>query len=166
MLPTIRPARAEDVAAIDTLLRESFPAPAEANLVRDLCVDGDMVLMLVAIDEGTDGLIGAIAFSRMAVEIGGKPINAVALAPIAIARDWRQQGVGEALVAAGLERLEKEGVVLCFALGDPAFYGRFGFAADPGITVPGIPQEYVLALPFARPARGEVRYHAAFGLEG
>ena len=127
---TIRPARGDDVAALDALLVASFPAPAEAALVRDLCVEGDMVLMLVAIDDESDSLIGAIAFSRMAVEIAGKPINAVALAPIAVAREWRHQGVGEALVAAGLERLEKERVVLCFALGDPAFYGRFGFEAD------------------------------------
>ncbi|WP_420006980.1 hypothetical protein, partial [Vibrio cholerae] len=60
---TIRPARGEDVAALDALLVASFPAPAEAALVRDLCVEGDMVLMLVAVDEETDSLIGAIAFS-------------------------------------------------------------------------------------------------------
>jgi putative acetyltransferase len=145
---TIRPAQGQDVAALDALLVASFPAPAEAALVRDLCVEGDMVLMLVAIDEASDTLIGAIAFSRMGVEIGGKPINSVALAPIAVARDWRQQGVGEALVAAGLERLEKEGVVLCFALGDPAFYGRFGFATDvaSGFDSP-YAGDYLLAAP-------------------
>ena len=145
---TIRPARGEDVAALDALLVASFPAPAEAALVRDLCVEGDMVLMLVAVDEETDSLIGAIAFSRMSVEFGGKPINAVALAPIAVAREWRQQGVGEALVAAGIERLEQEGVVLCFALGDPGFYGRFGFAADvaSGFDSP-YAGDYFLAVP-------------------
>ncbi len=48
---TIRPAQGQDVAALDALLVASFPAPAEAALVRDLCVEGDMVLMLIAIDE-------------------------------------------------------------------------------------------------------------------
>ena len=124
----IRPARGEDVAAIDALLVATFPAPSEAMLVRDLCVAGDMVLMMVA--EAADGaLAGAIAFSRMAVEVAGQAVPSVALAPLAVARDWRRQGVAEALVHAGIERLEDEGIVLCFVLGEPDYYARFGFAA-------------------------------------
>ena len=48
---TIRPASGGDVAAIDALLRTAFPAPDEAMLVQRLCIDGDMVLTLVADDE-------------------------------------------------------------------------------------------------------------------
>ncbi len=125
---TIRPAAGADVAAIDALLRAAFPAPAEALLVRDLCVDGDMVLTLVA-DDG-DALVGVVAFSRMTVESSGNAIPAVALAPLAVAADARGGGVAEALVRAGLQALEDAGVVLCFVLGAPAFYERFGFAAD------------------------------------
>ncbi len=51
MTIAIRPAGAADVAAVDALLRDSFPAADEADLVRRLCVDGDMVLMLVAAEE-------------------------------------------------------------------------------------------------------------------
>lgn len=149
MLPTIRPARAEDVAAIDTLLRESFPAPAEANLVRDLCVDGDMVLMLVAEHDGA--LLGTIAFSRMTVSVGAKSVPSVALAPIAVSPAYRQQGVAEALVQAGLDHLEASGIVLCFVLGDPAFYARFGFDA-------------AYAKNFASPYAGD--YLMAYPLQG
>jgi putative acetyltransferase len=127
MLPVIRPAAASDVAAIDALLRATFPAADEADLVRDLCVDGDMVLTLVAVED--DALLGMVAFSRMAVTVAGKAVPSVALAPVAVARAYRQQGVAEALVQAGLDHLERAGLVLCFALGDPAFYGRFGFEA-------------------------------------
>jgi putative acetyltransferase len=126
----IHPAGAADVAAIDTLLRTVFAAPDEASLVHDLCVAGDMVLVLAATDEAADRLAGMVAFSRMAVSVGGKAVPAVALAPIAVAADYRGQGVADALIKAGLDQLEQAGVVLCFALGDPAFYGRFGFAAD------------------------------------
>ncbi|TZG25119.1 GNAT family N-acetyltransferase [Sphingomonas montanisoli] len=125
----IRPARGEDVAAIDGLFLRTFPAPEEARLVRDLCIDGDMVLMLVATEEyGT--VVGSVAFSRMAVEVNAKSVPSVALAPVAVERDYRRQGIAEALIQAGLERLEQEGVVLCFVLGEPDYYGRFGFAAD------------------------------------
>jgi putative acetyltransferase len=126
----IRPARGDDVAAIDTLLRHAFPRADEADLVRNLCIAGDMVLFMIAEDEASATLAGVIAFSRMDVDVGGKSVPAVALAPLAVTRDHRRQGVAEALIHAGIDRLESEGVVLCFVLGDPAFYGRFGFDAD------------------------------------
>ncbi len=144
----IRPATGHDVAAIDALLRTSFARPGEANLVRDLCIAGDMVLMFTARDEDTGALAGAIAFSRMDVSVAGKPISAVALAPIAVAPAYRDQGVAEALIQAGIDRLEQEGVVLCFALGEPAFYSRFGFDADfaRNFTSP-YAGDYLMALP-------------------
>lgn len=147
----VRPATGQDVAAIDTLLRTSFARPEEANLVRDLCIAGDMVLMFVARDEDTGALVGAIAFSRMDVSVAGKPIPAVALAPVAVAPDHRDQGVAEALIQAGIDRLEQEGVVLCFVLGDPAFYARFGFEQD-------------FARNFASPYAGD--YFMALPLQG
>lgn len=159
MAITIRPARGGDVAAIDGLLRSGFPHADEADLVRDLCIAGDMVLTLVAHDGGDahgDGgaagaLAGMIAFSRMAVGIAGRAIPAVALAPVAVGRAWRRQGVAEALIRAGHDRLEAEGVVLSFVLGDPAFYGRFGYDA-------------ALARNFASPYAGE--YFMAAALQG
>jgi predicted N-acetyltransferase YhbS len=48
-------------------------------------------------------------------------------------------------------------------LGDPGYYGRFGFRVDPNLTLEGVPPEYIQALAFrgAR-ARGSVTYHPAF----
>ncbi len=132
MAMVIRPASAADVAAIDGLLRASFPAPAEADLVRELCIAGDMVLTLVADDEETGALAGAVVFSRMDVTVGGQAVAAVALAPVAVAEPYRHQGIADALIHAAHERLEAAGVVLSFVLGDPAFYGRFGY--DPAVA--------------------------------
>jgi len=129
MTIAIRPAAAYDVPAVDALLRAAFPAPDEAGLVRDLCTEGDMVLMLVAEEEG-GSLAGIAAWSRMRVESGGRSVAAVALAPLATAAGQRGRGVADALVRAGLSQLENAGVALCFVLGDPAFYARFGFGAD------------------------------------
>ncbi len=130
MTIAIRPAAGGDVAAIDALLRAVFPRADEADLVRQLCVDGDMVLMMVAVDEESGALVGAVAFSRMTVDAGSKAIPAVALAPVAVSEAYRRQGVAEALIHAGIERIEAERVVLCFVLGEPDFYARFGFHAD------------------------------------
>ncbi len=144
----IRPATGGDVAAIDALLRRAFPAEDEARLVQRLCIDGDMVLTLVADDEESGALAGMIAFSRMDVAIAGKPIAAVALAPLAVEAAWRKQGVGEALVQAGIAQLADAGGVLAFVLGDPAYYGRFGFAAEwaRGFASP-YAGDYLMALP-------------------
>jgi putative acetyltransferase len=128
MTIVIRPAGGADVAALDALLRATFPAPAEAALVRDLCRDGDMVLTLVAEEAGA--LLGMVAFSRMDVDVNDAAVPAVALAPLAVADDARGHGVADALVRAGLAHLEEAGVVLCFVLGEPDYYARFGFAAD------------------------------------
>ena len=144
----IRPATGGDVAAIDALLRRAFPAPDEAMLVQRLCVDGDMVLTLVADEEENGALAGVIVYSRMAVEIGGKPIAAVALAPLAVDAGQRGQGVAEALVRASLAPLADAGAILCFVLGDPAYYERFGFSADwaRGFASP-YAGDYLMALP-------------------
>ncbi|MDG2533428.1 N-acetyltransferase [Sphingomonas sp. HITSZ_GF] len=168
----IRPATGGDVAAIDALLRRCFPAEDEAKLVQRLCIDGDMVLTLVADDEDTGALAGMIAFSRMEAEIAGKPIAAVALAPLAVEKAWRQQGVGEALIQAGIDQLGAAGAMLCFVLGEPGYYERFGFAAEwaQGFASP-YAGEYLMALPLqggAMPCgvRGAATHAPAFAQLG
>lgn len=126
----IRPATGGDVAAIEALLAAAFPKAEEAMLVRQLCIDGDMVLTLVADDEDTGALAGMIAFSRMTVEVDGRSVAAVALAPIATAAAHRGRGIADLLIRTGLRDLAAAGVVLCFVLGEPDFYGRHGFSVD------------------------------------
>jgi putative acetyltransferase len=144
----IRPATGGDVAAIDALLRKAFPDAGEAMLVQRLCVDGDMVLTLLADDEETGSLAGVIVYSRMAVEIGGKAVAAVALAPLAVDAGQRGQGVAEALVRASLAQLGDAGAMLVFVLGEPDYYARFGFSADwaRGFASP-YAGDYLMALP-------------------
>ncbi len=166
----VRVARPEDVPAIDALLRTSFPAPDEALLVQRLCMDGDMVLAMVA--EEAEALAGVAVFSRMNVKVAAKPIAAVALAPVATASGHRRQGVAEALVAVGHDRLRDAQVMLSFVLGDPAYYGRFGYAADwaTGFDSP-YAGEYFMAVPLqdgAMPCgvRGRCDHAAAFAMLG
>lgn len=172
MTVAIRAATGGDVAAIDALLRRSFPAPDEARLVQRLCIDGDMVLTLVADDEETGELAGMVAFSRMNVEIDGKGVASLALAPVAVAAHYRRQGVAEALIQAGLRHLEDAGAMLCFVLGDPDYYERFGFSADwaRGFASP-YTGDYLMALPLqggAMPCglRGKAEHAAAFAQLG
>jgi putative acetyltransferase len=164
----IRGATGGDVAAIDALLQASFPSAEEAQLVQQLCVDGDMVLTLVADDEDDGGLAGVIVFSRMQADVAGQQVSAAALAPVAVAASHRGQGVAEALIRAGIEHLADAGATLCFVLGEPTFYTRFGFAADwaSGFGSP-YAGDYFMALPLqggAMPCgvRGKAVHATAF----
>jgi putative acetyltransferase len=168
----VRPARGEDVAGIDALLRTCFARPDEADLVRRLCIDGAMVLMMVAVDGASGAIVGAVAFSRMALTVNERAVPAVALAPLAVTPAYRRRGVGEALVQAGLERLEAERVVLCFVLDDAGYYRRFGFDADyaRNFTSP-YAGEQLLALPLQGGlmpcgVRGDARHADAFAVLG
>lgn len=172
MTIAIRPATGGDVAAIDALLRRSFPAPDEALLVQRLCVDGDMVLTLVADDEETGALAGMVAFSRMDTQVNEQPVATVALAPVAVEKAYRRQGVAEALIAAGHQHLADAGYVLSFVLGDPAYYGRFGYAADlaRGFVSP-YAGDYLMALALRGGklpcgVRGQADHAAAFAMLG
>ncbi len=144
-MAVIRAATGGDAPAVDALLRACFPRDAEARLVQRLAIDGDLVLVLVAEDAGA--ITGMITASRMHATADTREIAAVAIAPLAVARDMRGQGVGEALVAAAIAHLRGSGAELAFVLGDPAFYDRFGFSADVarGFDSP-YAGEYLLAL--------------------
>ena len=56
----------------------------------------------------------AFAFDRLIVAIGVLP-------------EEQRQGAGSTLVRAGLEACARAGHDVVFVLGNPAFYGRFGF---------------------------------------
>jgi putative acetyltransferase len=49
------------------------------------------------------------------------------MAPVAVATERQGQGIGQRLIAHGLDTLRQEGVDIAVTYGDPAFYGRVGF---------------------------------------
>jgi len=87
--------------------------------------DGDLVLDLVAINETE--LVGHMAFSRLRIEGKGPSFDAVALAPMAVQRDRQRSGVGKSLVENAHHLLAERGEALSVVLGEPAYYGRFGY---------------------------------------
>lgn len=120
----IRYARAADRPAIAHVVEEAFGRPDEARLVERLRADGDAILELVA---ETDGLLcGHILISRLFAD---RNEMFAALAPLAVRPDQQRTGLGQGLVRMALEQAREFGVHGMLVLGDPAYYGRFGFAA-------------------------------------
>ncbi len=119
----IRVAEAADWPAVHAIHAEAFGQVDEAELVRRLHEDGDLILSLIAYD---DQPVGHIAFSRLVLhEAPGVKVGA--LAPLAVRPSSQAQGVGSALVRQGLDRLRSGGCDLVVVLGEPGYYSRFGF---------------------------------------
>lgn len=113
-----------DAASIDSLLRRSFPTSAEAELVQQLREDGLLTLGVVATDD--DGqVLGYAAFSP--VTVNEEDRQWVGLAPLAVDESVRKQGLGKQLIYEGLDTLNEFGYAAVVVLGDPAFYGPYGF---------------------------------------
>nr|WP_295464113.1 N-acetyltransferase [Mesorhizobium sp.] len=121
----IRPAEPADRAGIREVELQAFGQPAEADLVEALVADGDTVLELVATQEGE--IVGHILFSRLFVENGPERFPAVALAPLSVKPKRQDSGIGTALVEAAHVLLKDAGEALSIVLGEPSYYGRFGY---------------------------------------
>jgi len=124
---TIRTETPADIPAIDSLLRECFEGAEEAELVAALRDLGDLSLSLVAEADGT--VIGHIAFSPLLIE-SHPAAKYHALAPLAVSPDYRRRGGGADLSQSGLARLKESGAHGAIVLGNPVYYGRFGFRAE------------------------------------
>ena len=87
---------------------------------------------LVAVDG--DALVGHVlaAFG----ELGDRPV--LGIAPLAVASARQGQGIGTTLMTELLSRAEAAGCPLVMVLGEPDYYGRFGFepAGPLGIEYP------------------------------
>ncbi|MBC2778710.1 GNAT family N-acetyltransferase [Parasphingopyxis marina] len=119
---------AGDGAAIRAVHEAAFDTDMEAWLVEKLAADGDLRLSLVALRE--DHCIGNLILSAMKAQADGKPFNAIALGPIGVLPECQKSGVGSALMEAAIAWARDEGYAAIFLLGDPNYYGRFGFSVE------------------------------------
>ena len=121
-----------DSGVIESLYPELFPDENLLPLVRDLLRDAAVTTSLVG--EVDSRIVGHVIFTKCGVV--GSDVNAALLGPLAVAPAWQGQGIGSAIVRAGLRRLEDMDVNLVFVLGDPAYYGRLGFRPESLVEPP------------------------------
>lgn len=158
-----------DHDAISKLLYEAFfnhpqhepgAPPTEHEIVNHLRAHGALALSIVGEDRGV--IVGHIAFSE--VRIDGQNVGWYGLGPVAAHPTRQRQGIGSALINQGISELRERGARGIVLVGDPEYYTRFGFVADPELLLPGVPPQYFLALPLAAPKPcGIVTFHSAFG---
>ena len=80
-----------------------------------------------------DRIAGAVRFWPVRV---GERWQAMLLGPIAVHPIHQGEGLGAALMRAGLLAARDAGVERILLVGDLAYYGRFGFARLDGVEMP------------------------------
>ncbi|NSY40058.1 GNAT family N-acetyltransferase [Leisingera sp. ANG59] len=160
----IRKERKEDIALIRRVTEAAFAVAVHSSGTEGAIIDGlresgRLTLSLVAVADGS--IIGHAAFSP--VLIAGRDQGWFGLGPVSVLPGRQRLGIGQALIGEGLQRLKALQAKGCVVLGDPAYYGRFGFAADDRMRFAGVPPEYFLRLAFtAGVPSGEVTYAPPF----
>ncbi|WP_207900400.1 GNAT family N-acetyltransferase [Shinella sp. JR1-6] len=160
----LRPERPEDVDAIRMLTETAFKTAPHADGTEHIIIDrlraaGALTLSLVM--EADGAIVGHVAFSPVTVSDGST--DWYGLGPISVDPARQGEGIGGRLIGEGLQRLKALGAAGCVLLGDPAYYSRFGFVADPKLTLDGVPPEYFMRVAFSPVyGGGTVSYHPGF----
>ncbi len=134
---TIRREQPGDTPLIGIVHRAAFPTDAEARLV-DRLRDGEKAIVSLVAEMDTQ-LVGHIMFSPVSVVGHSTNQRGLGLAPVAVLPDNQGRGLGAALVQTGLISSRDEGYGFVAVLGEPAYYGRFGFRRASKL---GISNEY------------------------
>jgi predicted N-acetyltransferase YhbS len=146
---TIRMERSSDGVACEQLLDAAY-GPSRFTKTSERLREGRLAaeqLAFVAVDRGR--LIGTVRLWHVCAG-PGRP--ALLLGPLAVHPEFRKRGVGSKLVRQAVDAARRLGHGAVLLVGDAAFYGRFGFAADPtaALWMPGrYERERLLALELA-----------------
>ena len=160
----IRKEAPSDTAAVEAVTIAAFQNAAHTDhteqfIVRELRNSGQLSVSLVAEDGGS--IIGHVAVSPVTISSGAA--RWYGLGPISVVPGRQGQGIGAQLMERALTELRTLGAAGCVVLGEPGFYSRFGFNAEPLLALPGVPAEYFQAISFdgSLPS-GAVSYHDSF----
>lgn len=143
---------------------ESDQPPVETLLLQALRRDEGWIETLSLVAANDEQVIGHVVCTRgWVADVAG-----LGLGPISVAPDHQRRGVGQALMHAIIGAADAAGEPFVALLGDPHFYGRFGFveASSLGVGAPdpswGV--HFQVRLLADRPAtlNGTFRYAAPF----
>lgn len=128
----IRIEKTNEFDVIYTFIKEAFKTAQVSNgeeqeFVNTLRASKGYIPDLALVAEKHGNLVGHIMFTRIFIQYTNIHTEALLLAPLAVALEMRNLGVGSALVKEGISRARKLGYKSIFLAGDPAYYERFGF---------------------------------------
>jgi putative acetyltransferase len=165
---TVRSEAPSDVPVIAAVTVEAFRNAAHSSHTEQFIISalrkaGQLCVSLVAELQGE--VIGHVAVSAVSLSDGA--VGWFGLGPISVIPRLQNRGVGTRLMKSALQVLRERGAAGCVLLGEPKFYERFGFRAEPDITLADVPPDYFLAMSFGPTLpKGAVSYHEGFYVQG
>ena len=130
--PAIRESCKADHSEIMALYPAAFPDEDLLPVLGELLADQTLGLSLVAVTG--KNIIGHVFFTRCREPESF--LQCMLLAPLAVCPEHQGRGIGSNLVTSGFEQLRENGIHRVFVLGDPNYYGRFGFTAESVVAPP------------------------------
>ncbi len=114
-----------DIAAIRSVNEQAFGGSSEANAIDRLRERGAEMLSFVAVID--DRVVGHLLFTSIVIAAPDRTWPGLGLAPLSVLPEFQRQGIGTALMNAGLEECRRLGHERVIVLGHPDYYPRFGF---------------------------------------
>jgi predicted N-acetyltransferase YhbS len=132
LVPLIRSERATESSAISALVIKAYAAVPYSDhrehlMVEALRASPSFVPELSLVGEIGDDLAGYLLLTKITVEGASGPGHGLSLAPLAIAPEYQDRGVGAALVSEAHTRAERLGFEYVLLIGLPHYYPRFGY---------------------------------------
>ena len=121
----IRVAVDDDWPSILEVHRQAFAKEDIPKLVTALRDGGYDVPSLSFVADIEGRVVGNVMHSWSSVE--GSDRRVLQLSPLGVLPEFQRQGHGSALVRAALDGVRRFGEPLVVLVGNPAYYGRFGF---------------------------------------
>lgn len=164
----VREESAGDIPAVYRINEAAFGRSDEALLVDRLRARKAVIHSLVA--EYENVLAGHALFSPVLIwQKSGVVAVVCGLGPVAVLPDRQKQGIGSALIEAGIVLCRKAGYPLMIVLGHPTYYPRFGFQPAGRFDIScayDVPGDAFMALELQKGAleviSGVAHYHPEF----
>ncbi len=125
---SLTPLTRADPAAVEALLDAAFGADRRARTAYRLRSRAEPVARLSFAAWDEDRLVGTLQSWPVALIGDQASDELVMVGPVAVAPDQQGQGVGRALMTTLLAAATDDDALMM--IGDPEYYGRFGFTAD------------------------------------
>jgi len=119
-----------DRQAVFELNKLAFGGDAEAKLVDALREGGYFEPGMSIVAELDAKIVAHLLFSWIELDSPRGSLCAMALAPVCVHPDFQRKGIGAAVIREGLVRMKSNEVQAVLVVGDPKYYGRFGFSAE------------------------------------
>lgn len=155
-----------DLPAVYALNVSAFDTNAEAELVEALRGKVSNHISLVA--ETAGRIVGHIMFTPVDL-LGCSSALIMGLAPMAVKKEFRNQGVGSALIKLGIEACAESKAGALVVLGHPNYYPKFGFETASKFDLSceyDVPEDVFMALEiipgYLAKKSGVIKYHEIF----